>query len=74
MNKFDKLDYGITGIIGLIVGGSSLGLSNVDKLSGSKKILQIFGVLLTGIGMIFSRANTIRTLSRCSQRISFGLQ
>ena len=54
MNKFDKLDYGITGIIGLIVGGSSLGLSNVDKLSGSKKILQIFGVLLTGIGMIFS--------------------
>ena len=54
MNKLEKLSYSITGIVGLIVGGSSLGFSNVDKLNGSKKVLQIFGVLLTGIGMIFT--------------------
>lgn len=54
MNNFEKFGYGITGIVGLIAGGSSLGLSKLDKLYEHKKPLQIIGVLLAGIGMIFS--------------------
>ena len=54
MNKFDKIGYGITGVIGLLTGGSSLGLSKVDKLYDKRRIFQIVGVLLAGIGMIFA--------------------
>ncbi len=54
MNDFDKTGYGVTGVIGLIAGGSALGLSKLNKLSGSKKVFQIIGVVLTGIGMIFA--------------------
>ena len=54
MNNLEKFGYGITGIIGLITGGSALGLSKIDKLYGKKKIFQVIGVILTGIGMIFT--------------------
>lgn len=53
MNDFDKISYGVTGVIGLIGGGVTLGLTKVKKFENNKKILKVIGVLLIGIGMIF---------------------
>ena len=53
MNDFDKISYGVTGAIGLIGGGVTLGLTKVKKFESNKKILKVIGVLLIGIGMIF---------------------
>ena len=39
MNEYDKINYGITGLIGLISGGSLLGLSTIKKLESNKKRL-----------------------------------
>lgn len=53
MNDFDKISYGVTGAMGLIGGGVTLGLTKVKKFENDKKILKVIGVLLIGIGMIF---------------------
>lgn len=53
MNDFDKISYGVTGVIGLIGGGAALGLTKIKKFENNKKILKVIGVLLIGIGMIF---------------------
>ena len=48
------LATGFSYLIGLISGGSMLGLSTIKKLESNKKIFQVIGVLLTGIGLIFA--------------------